>query len=503
MGFRHRAANLEQTLFLRNHGVAASLREAGLRSLPVLLALGLLAGCQPGAPSALRPSGPLAEVQRDRGDTARLTLFLTLRDEDGPGARLEVAGIEVLGEEAWVSVTADPVRLDSAAVGSGQVFLGGRALPPGRYERLRLTVAGASVRRDTGAYEPAVVEPTQVEVELPSPIHLGQEDSASVFLTWDVQGSLPSADRLQPSLTVAPQLRPMLVDLVYAACPEIDTVFVIRTDKNWVADSFGVKGRPTYLAMDPDPFRRRLYVLASGEASIKAVDLSSQRIIDFFRIPLTATPSFLTISPDGRWAYVLDERESYVNLLELHTGRAAARVRLGYRPQHAVYLAGQDLLAVSSGLSQAVFLLHPQSLAEVGRILTGGAPRGLFEAAGQLYIAESGDDTVSVYDLTTNRLLSRIAVGLTPHRLLADSDTVYVSNSGDGSVSVLLPGQLGVIREVYGLGRPLEMVRDPRQRWLYVGDEQQAGLAVIDATANRLAGYIRLGARPLGLAVLQ
>lgn len=470
----------------------------------VLLALVLLAGCQAGfLPAARSSPPPLAALQGDGADTARLSFFLSLQDPDGPGIRLEVASLEVLGDGTWVPVAAEPLRLDSAAVGSGQVFLGGRAVRPGRYQRLRLTISEGTVRRDTGAYEPVPVEPARVELEIPSPLFLGEDDSFSVFVTWDVQASLPGSGRLKPALTVAPQLRPMLVDLVYVACPEIDTVFVVRTDKNWVADSFGLRGRPTYLAMDPNPLRRRLYVLAAREASIKVVDISSQRVIDFFRIPLTDAPSFLTISRDGRWAYVLDERGSHVSRLEADTGQSAARVRLGYRPQHAAYLAGPNLLAVSSGLSQEVLLLNPQDLTEVGRILTGSAPHGLLEAGGRLYIAESGDHTVSVYDLTTRRVLSRFAVGLSPHRVLADRDHIYVSNPGNGSVSVLLPGQVGVVREIHGLGRPLEMALDPGERWIYVGDEQQAGLAVIDATANYLAGYIRLGARPLGLAVLQ
>lgn len=479
--------------------------EAPWRAAVLLAVLAaVLAACQPGAVPVVRSSPqPLADLRRNVGDTARLSAFLTLRDPDGPGVRLEMVGLAVFTGSVWVPVTVGAVRIDSEQVGPGQVFLGGRAVPPGRYERLRLTFAEGSIRRDSGAYQAVPVEPANVELELPSPLVLGAEDSRSLFLTWDVDGSLTGPDRLRPALGVAPQMRPLPVDLVYAACPDIDTVFVIRTDKNWVADSFGVKGRPTYLVMDPDPVRQRLYALASHEASIKVLDLSSQRVVGVFPLPLMDAPTFFTASPDGRWGYVLEERGGYVSRVELDTGRSAARVRLGHRPRYAVYLPGRELLAVSSGLSQAVSLLHPVDLTEVSRILTGSSPQGLHAANDLLYIAESGDHTVSVYDLLANRVLSRFSVGLGPERVLADRDQVYVSNPGDGSVSVLVPGQLGVVREIHGLGRPLEMALGPRERWIYVGDGQRAGIVVIDATANRLVAHIPLGAAPVGLAVLR
>jgi DNA-binding beta-propeller fold protein YncE len=317
-----------------------------------------------------------------------------------------------------------------------------------------------------------------------------------------VESSLERGEEPRPVMNIAPLVRPMLVDLLYAACPDIDTVFVIRTDRNWVADSFGLKGQPTHLVMDPDPSRRRLYILAPREAAIKAVDLSSQRIIDSIHIPMTDTPTFMTISPDAKWAYVLDERASYLNQIDLATGRSAARVRVPYRPQYAAYLADQNVLAVSAGLSQVVTLHNPTNLTEVGTIRTGSSPEGLLAAAGQLYVAERGDHTVTLFNLAANRAQGRLDVGFGPRRLLFDGHQIYVSNYDDGSLAVLIPEQLGVIREIHGLGRPLEMAFDETYRKIYVGDEQAGALAVIDSTSNQFLGYIHLGARPLGLAVL-
>jgi YVTN family beta-propeller protein len=459
-----------------------------------------LGGCQPSvgfdAPVAAEPA-------RDSGDTVRLSLFLNLKDPNGPGVRLEVAALEVLADQTWLPVTDGPLTLDSEKISETQIFLGGRWVPPGRYERVRFTVTQKLILGGNGKYDSVVIDPYSIELTLPSFLILEKDDSQSLFLTWDTQGALENIDSLGQEIRISLPVRQLFVDLVYAACPDINTIFVIRSDKNWVADSFGIKGQPTYLALDPDPAVKHLYVLAARESRIKIVELDSQRVIESFPISFIQDPVFMTISPDGQNAYVLDEAGSYVNRLDLATGRLQARVRLGYQPQYATYLADRDELAVSSVISQTVSFHDPLDLSEVRHVGTGDSPDGLLASNNQLYIAESGADSVSIYDLSTKTITSRITVGFSPRRLLDSGNLIYVSNYDGGSLSVIYSGQLGVGLEIHGLGRPLEMVFDQTHHWIYVGDEQNAGLAIIDSTINQLKGYVELGSPPLGLAIIE
>jgi DNA-binding beta-propeller fold protein YncE len=473
------------------------------RLLLVLLLLAVTNGCAP-IDKEINAPLPHAGSEFDGGiNTARLNLFLNLKDPNGPGIRLELNNLEVLADQVWLPVTSGPLQLDSEKIGATQVFLGGRAVPPGRYERLRFTVTKSSFRRGSGEYEAVAAEPYTLELASSSPIFIAKDDSHCMFVTWDLLESLERTEGLQPVMTIAFPLRQLFVDLLYVACPDIDTIFVIRSDKNWVADSFGIRGHPTYIAMDPDPSRQRLYILASRESRIKAVELNSQRIVDSFSIPLTREATFMTISPDGQWAYVLDERESYLSRLDLESGQLLAQVHLGYDPQYVTYLADRNILAVSFLISQTVSFHDPLNLNKVGSIPTGNSPEGLLAVDNRLYIAERGANTVSIFDLSTNMTLSLLSVGFGPRRLLNNGDQIYVSNYDSGSLSVIYPGQLEVGREIHGLGRPLEMILDRTNRWIYVGDERKAGLAIIDSNINQLMGYIEFGARPLGLAIIQ
>jgi DNA-binding beta-propeller fold protein YncE len=218
-------------------------------------------------------------------------------------------------------------------------------------------------------------------------------------------------------------------------------------------------------------------------------------------VPLGDTPTFMTLSPDGRWGYLLDERSGHLSRMDLSSGRSAARVRLGFRPQHATFLERQNLLAVSLPLAQKVVLLDPLSLQQVRAIATGSEPAGLLVFDQLLYIAESGDHSVAIVDLPGQREVGRVTVGLAPSRLVESDRIIYVSNTEDGSLSVLIPGQLGVVRDVRGLDRPREMAFNRFYRRLYVADEMARALVVVDVNSNLIVGRIALGARPTGMAV--
>ena len=468
--------------------------------LAALLLLAAMGGCLPSDRLFTRI---LAESDRNPLYTARLNGFLALKDLQGPALRLEVEALEVVGDELAFPLTGGPLKIDSAELGAGQLYLGGAAVPPGRFRRLRMKVNQAEVQKADGGYAQITKEPLLVEFNLPDDLNLEPEDSHSLLVTWDVHNSLETDNSLALDWTVVSPFRELLIDLLFVSCPDIDTVFVVRADKNWVVDSFGVKGQPTYLAIDPDLSRQRLYVLASRERTVKVVDLSSYRVIDFFPAPLNDVPTFMTITPDGQWAFLLDERSGYLSRMDLTTGRMEARVLLGYRPSYATYLEEQNLLAVSLSLSQKVLLLDPVRLSTLATIPAGSSPQGLAVVDNQLYIAERGDNTVSITDLDSRASQSRLAVGLGPRRVLESGNQIYVSNYDDGSLSVLLAGQGGGIREIYGLGRPQEMADDKFFRRLYVSDEDAAALAVVDTNSNMLLGNIFLGGRPLGLDVIQ
>jgi DNA-binding beta-propeller fold protein YncE len=460
----------------------------------------VLAGC---VTFDKRFSAPLAEPGGDSQQTARLSCFLTLNEGESQAIKMEISEIMILAGDLWLPIASGPIQIDSAEIGGGQLFLGGKAVQPGIHQKLRMTISKGELQNAYGTYETITENPLLVEMNLPTAMDLAAGDSRSIHVIWDVRNSLQDDNTFQPVLNVIQPGRQLPVNLVFVSCPEIDTIFIIRADKNWVVDSFGLKGRPTYLAIGPDSTQQRLYVLTTQERMVKAVDLSVYRVIDYFPVPLNDSPTFMTISPDGESAFLLDEKSGYISRMDLNTGQIVARTFLSHRPQFAAYLANQNLLAVSLSLARRVLLLDPENLNVLRSISVGNTPVGLASSENQLYIAESGDNTVLVHDLASGANPARINVGFGPRKIVQADDHIFVSNYMDGSLSVLAPGEFGSIHDIYGPGRPDEMAFNQFYHRLYVTDGEWAGLSVINATSNRLMGYIPLGAKAFGLSVIQ
>lgn len=464
---------------------------------PVLLGLVLLLG---GCALPVGGTGGAGYVTAaDERGLPRASAFLSLREERSPMVRMTIDEVEILTGQRWYPLNKEPILLDSTRIGGGQILLGGMPLPAGPLQGLRLTISAASSGNTADVWTPLVSVPQVVEIPLSGNIDLGNSDSRSLFLTWDVEASLSRTGGFLPVVSATAAGRPLQLDLVYVSCPEIDTVYVLRSDSNRVVDSFGVSGGVTWLALDPDLSRERLYLLAPRERLIKVVDLQSYRVVDFFPTPLNDVPTFMVLDPQGRALYLLDERSGYVSRMDLASGSITARAALGFRPAYALYLTQQNLLAVSLELSQTVVLLDPLTLQVRKSLPSGSSPRGLGVIDNLLYVAENTDNSVSVFDLGSRARHERISVGYGPRRIFTTETQIYVAHDQEDVVAVLAPGQLGVLREISGAGLIEDMAYRPLMRKLYLADRRGGGIAVIDVNSNRQTNYIHLGARPHGL----
>lgn len=120
----------------------------------------------------------------------------------------------------------------------------------------------------------------------------------------------------------------------------------------------------------------------------------------------------------------------------------------------------------------------------------------------RLFVAELGNDTVGVVDLTNCKLLRTIAglkepqgVGYEP-----STDTLYIANAGDGSVRLLEGDQYKPAGQIE-LGSDADNVRvDTAANRIVVGYGSGA-LAVIDPTTRSKVGDIKVKAHPEGFQI--
>lgn len=442
------------------------------------------------------------QSQPEVGGAANLSVFFNIRRQDAtPKISLKVDTFELLVDDLWVPVGDGSFEVTSGSPLFVQRFLGRQWLSGQNCRGVRMRVRSAVLSQAKGDRLLPVAD-TAAEMIFPTPVALEPGARMVLLLDWDPEKAL--SEEGLPGMGITPYLggsQRITANLAYVACPDLDTVYVLRTDKYQVVDAFPVPGKPAYLVADPE--HKKIYVLAAAHKKIVSFDLATHQPGPEISIPLASTPIFMTADLRSLTAYVLDD-QGVLTSLDLLSGNMLNRKRIGDRPNYLYYLPGREKLAVSSSLDQSVYLVDAATLAVEEQIPLGNVPRGLGSWENYLYIAESSANTVSLYDLTTRKIVKNIQVGYEPARFTTGDGVVYVSNSLGGSISLIHGGEYGVSKEV-PIGKDAgEMAAVEKLRLLLVGEGNCDGsLVVVDTTGNQVIARIELGAKPLGLAVVE
>ena len=115
-----------------------------------------------------------------------------------------------------------------------------------------------------------------------------------------------------------------------------------------------------------------------------------------------------------------------------------------------------------------------------------GPLTGLTLAGGQLYVAQSGANSVTVVDAASNDLLATIPVGSAPLRLAATptGQTVYVVNNGSDTVSAISTASNTVTATIpVGTG-PTSLAVTPDGSRVFVANRTSGTVSVISTASN-------------------
>ena len=418
----------------------------------------------------------------------QLSLLLALRENIASSVKLDLADVEILAGERWISLLdSQPLTLSAEKIGNNQRFINRLSVPPGNYKRLRFTFANADHK----------AKPIIKEQPLIPAMTLHRDDSVCLFLTWDAAITQQGRIGNTPAIRAIVKPIPLTTELAFISCPDIDTIYIVRTDTNRICGSWGVSGHPTYLSVSKS--RNELIVLAPEQNKIKIIELSSGRLKDTINLPMIRMPTFMVVGNNDRFAFLLDRQSDYLSKIDLQSGLLVNRVRVIEQPGFLA-MADDDTLVLSSELSQKVVFISTDNLQVTQSVSDGGGPKGLLVHDKYLYIAEYKANDVARYNLNTAEI-ERHPVGLGPTRILSYNDHIYISNDRSNTVSILLPGQTGVARNLRVGVNPAEMAVSSSRNWLYIANK--TGLTVLDTTSQRLTTNIDLRTDPQDIAIIQ
>lgn len=141
----------------------------------------------------------------------------------------------------------------------------------------------------------------------------------------------------------------------------------------------------------------------------------------------------------------------------------------------------------------------------IANIAVGNHPMYLAVDAetNRVYVSNQSDDTMSVIDGTTNRMVHTIKVGHDPNGVAVNSrtNTIYVANLTGGSLSII--DGIKLTSSILHLGfNPSKVAVNPSTDRVYVTIENEDGfLDVVNGKQRKLIASIKLPRYPLSAAV--
>ena len=244
-----------------------------------------------------------------------------------------------------------------------------------------------------------------------------------------------------------------------------------------VSNTLCVGANPTAMAQSPVNFYA--YVLNQGDGTVSVINGVGPSLAGTIPAPqlqgqscpaqnpaLGPNPVSITASPNGSWIFIVTQGDDVtppaLDIVGSGNTAVAACVPLGARPTFSV----------------------------VDPILN------------RLYVANSGDNTVSVFDASNVNpsgsnpipLLATVPVGTNPIGItpLVDSSNFYVANAGSNDVTVVSANSFSPLATVPlpAGANPVFIASDPTSSKVYVADQGTSATTIIKTSNNTVAGNI-------------
>jgi YVTN family beta-propeller protein len=268
---------------------------------------------------------------------------------------------------------------------------------------------------------------------------------ARVFVLAPESGTVYEIDA--GPLAVTRRARAGNVAVSMQVAPGKDALWVLYRDPPALVeiplDSFH-PGRRIRLSAPPDAFdlsaRNQAGIASTQGGTIAVASLASASIER--TISSGDGPAFVSFQWDGRQLIAGSQSERRLTILDVDTGRVAVRLPLPITPRHFCFNSDGGQLFVSGDGLDAVVIVFPYTTEVDQTVLAGRAPGAMAVSAkppSYLLVANPDENTVTVLDIDTRKLVAVVQVGLEPRHIVFTPDEEYalVLNSKSGDLAVI------------------------------------------------------------------
>jgi YVTN family beta-propeller protein len=255
-----------------------------------------------------------------------------------------------------------------------------------------------------------------------------------------------------------------------------------------------------------------LLVLNKIEHTLAIIDPTSLKVLG--RVPTGTGPHEVITSADGRLAYVANYGDQQtlgnsISIIDIAARKEIKRVELGplFRPHGIVEAGGKIYFTLE--VNRAIARYDPAT-ARVDWVMGTGqtathmlviTPNGK-----RAYTANIASDTVTAIELNAPpgpKQITHIAVGKAPEAIDVSPDgrELWVGQNGDGSISII-DTETNKVKETIKVGQvPIRVKFTPDGKRVLISDPKAGELIVLDAATRKEIKRLTVGGIPVGILI--
>src|SRR6476619_6382187 len=310
--------------------------------------------------------------------------------------------------------------------------------------------------------------------------------------------------------------------LVFVSNERSGDVTVIDGATDSVVGTFPVGKRPRGIHATPDG--RRVFVTLSGSPrmapgldenrapadkradALGIIDPSARKLIDRWHVG--SDPEQFAISKDGKFAFIANEDDASVSIIDLDSGQSRGRIKVSEEPEGVGVNPANGEVYVTCEEKGDEVATAPDQQRVIATIETGGRPRSVaFSSDGErAYAACENGGYVAVIDARSHKLLSKIQLptGSLPMATAVSRDgkELYVSTGRGNAIAIIDTEKNELATTVLVGNRVWGIALDLGGTKLYTANGASNDISVVDVKARKELRRIKVGDGPWGMAVV-
>ncbi len=471
---------------------------------------------------------------------------------NGPTAPLhriifEISSIFLVREDGLTVKLIDrPLKIDSLKLKGRQIFLAEKPLLPGKYTSLRIGLKDPKILVE-GEESSLVLETEEVTLNVDINIHKNQ--NTTLFLQWFSDASYVEGKVFAPKFEPREVLPQVARALLFVTNEGSDNVTVINRYTGKIIATVKVGHRPLGIATGLLKSTKRIYVVNSGSNTLSIIDPYNNRVEAEVPIVFGSKPvdvAVAKVSPSREIVIVANYNTDTISFIDPVRRLELDTVRVGSGPVSIVvdppvediigspFINPDEIGAVRDYIYNFfnIYVANKNSndlsIIKVNRarlkvegvfnIEVEWEPIRLHMDSRRLrvLVANYGSDRLSVIDVIevmkgniAGAVGTIVNAGTSVVDVIADPyiDRLYLLREFPPEMVVLrtspaiaysrLSDVLPVVNRILLEGKPTDFLLDSETQTLYVIDQQERIMQIIDKTSLVLKGSIPLGNSPV------